>query len=480
MRKTLILIVPFLLLTTGLASFAGAQPSDVLKNAAKQKKNMAGDALALWDYAELGYKEQKSVALLQERLLKAGFKVEAGVAGMPTAFVASYRNGSGPVIGILAEYDALPGLSQAAVPERQQTPGKNTAHGCGHNLFGAASVASAIAVKEWMQESGTKGEIRLYGCPAEEGGSGKVYLVREGLFKDVEAVIHWHPADMNGFTTAEYLSVVSAKFRFSGVSSHAAAAPERGRSALDGLLVMKVAVEFLREHIPDQTRIHYVITNGGKAPNVVPDFAEGHLTLRHMDPKIVQSTWERVIEASRGAAMATGTTVTHEVIASAYNILVNHTLLDVAVRSFNAIPIEPWSEEDIRFAKSMSEQLDKKGVLDPTVLIPPDPNPMLSGSTDVGDVTWNVPTVGIRTMTWVPGTAAHTWQSSATSGTSFGIHGAYTATNVMSLIAAELIDNPEIVKKAKAEMLKDRGEGFVYTPFLGDRKPPLDYRDNVK
>ena len=450
------------------APLTDAQRAQLLAASKKQEPALSSDALAIWILAEVGYKEEKSSALLQDRLRKAGFTVRAGVAGMPTAFVASYRNGDGPVIGILAEYDALPGLSQAAVPDRKATPGKNAAHGCGHNLFGAASVASAVALKDYMAANNVKGEVRVYGSPAEEGGAGKVYLVRDGLFNDVDAVLHWHPGDNNSYTVTPSMANISGKFRFHGISAHAAAAPDQGRSALDGVTVMNIAVEHLREHIPDKTRIHYVITAGGKAPNVVPDFAEVYYYVRQADPQIVRDVWARVVKASKGAAIATDTTSDYEITGGVYSLLPNKTLLEVAERNFSKVPIAPWDAEQTAFATQMAKNLPRAGLLDPTPL---------NGSTDVADVSWMVPTMGISTTTWVPGTPAHSWQSSAASGTSLGVKGASVAASALTLMGAELLQSPDVLAKAKAELVERRGKDFKYAAMLGDRKPALNYRD---
>ncbi|MCB1646698.1 MAG: amidohydrolase, partial [Pseudomonadales bacterium] len=233
----------------------------------------ADTARQLWEYAEVGYQETRSSQLLQDQLAAAGFTIEAGVADIPTAFVASYGKG-GPVLGILGEFDALPGITQDSVPTRSLLEEKAAGHACGHNLFGAGSSAAAIAIKEWLDQTGTPGTIRFYGTPAEEGGSGKVYMVRAGLFDDVDFALHWHPSDQNSAAAQTTLANRSAKFRFTGVSAHAAGAPDRGRSALDGVEAMNMMVNMMREHVPQETRIHYVITEGGKAPNVVPDYAE--------------------------------------------------------------------------------------------------------------------------------------------------------------------------------------------------------------
>ena len=267
----------------------------------------------IWGFAEVGYQEVKSSALLQEKLTQEGFAVKAGIAGIPTAFVATYGSGE-PVIGILAEFDALPGLSQEAGPEKKAIIPEGAGHGCGHNLFGTASVAAAVAVKDWMKTSGGKGTLRVYGCPAEEGGSGKVYMVRAGMFDDVSAVLHWHPGNDNAAGIAPWLANKNAKFRFYGVAAHAAGAPEKGRSALDGVEAMDYMVNMMREHVQQDTRIHYVITKGGDAPNVVPAFAEVYYYVRHPDMQVVKDTWDRLVKCAEGAALGTGTTMKYEVI----------------------------------------------------------------------------------------------------------------------------------------------------------------------
>lgn len=302
-----------------------------------QRQMLAGNATAIWKLAELGFQEYESAAILQDRLKQARYTVQTGIAGMPTAFVASYRNGDGPIIGLLAEFDALAGLSQDSTYIRQPLANSSNGHGCGHNLIGSGAVAAAVALRQWMEETGVHGEIRLYGCPAEEGGSGKVYMVREGLFDDVSVVIHWHPTDYNGYYTSPHMASVSTKFRFRGISTHAAAAPDRGRSALDGAMVMATAVEYLREHIPDKTRIHYIISNGGQASNVVSGFAEIDLTVRHACPQVARHTWKRIVEIARGSAIATETATEYELTSGCYPLLINRTLIDVVAKNFNAL-----------------------------------------------------------------------------------------------------------------------------------------------
>ena len=366
-------------------------------------------AMQIWNHAELGYKEVKSTALLQETLKKEGFTVEAGVADIPTAFVATYGSGQ-PVIGILAEFDALPGLAQQAVPEKKTIEGKAGGHACGHHLFGAASVAAGISIKKLIEEKKLKGTIKVFGCPAEEGGSGKVYMVRAGLFNDVDVAIHWHPSADNGVTMTSALANSSAKFRFYGTSAHAAAAPERGRSSLDAVESMNYMVNLMREHIPQETRIHYVITNGGKAPNVVPDFAEVYYYVRHPKRDQVKQIFERVTNAAKAAAMGTETRMDYEIIGGTHDLLLNRTLGEAMQKNLEKVGGVKYSEEEKLFAQKIQSTFTYKA---PAISQADSIAPLKiesdagGGSTDVGDVSYAVPTVGLRAASWVPGTAAH-------------------------------------------------------------------------
>jgi len=434
-------------------------------------------ALKLWAKPELGYLEQEGSALLQKTLREAGFSVEPGVAGLPTAFVASFKTGEGPVIAILAEFDALPGMAQAAVPHREGA-GPGPGHACGHNLFGAGSVGAAMAVKDWMQRNGVKGEIRLYGTPAEEGGGGKVYMVRAGLFKDVDVTLHWHASDANSAAQDVSAANQSGKFRFYGQAAHAAAAPDRGRSAVDAAEIHDVIVNFMREHIPDRTRIHNVLTSAGSAPNVVPDFAESYYYVRQLDPAVVTAVMERVKRAADGAALATETKVEFELVNGVYGLLPNDALGRVMDANLRLVGPPRWTAEEVEFAKTIAATL-------PPRQTPPPPETAIQaygttgdglGSTDVGDVSYVTPTVGLRVATWAPGTPSHSWQAVAASGSSLGAKGAVVAAKTLALTAADLFRSPETIAAAKQELDRRRGPGFVYRSLAGERKPPLDYR----
>ncbi|MHC2990711.1 amidohydrolase [Pontibacter sp. HJ8] len=462
-------------------TFAQNNPEkeQILKTLTKQESTYADVAKKLWTYAEPGYLEHKSTALLQQQLKKAGFKITAGVAGMPTAFTASYGSGE-PVIAILAEYDALPGLSQIAAPEKKAAVPNGAGHGCGHNLFGAGSVAAAVAVKDWLKDSGKKGTIRVYGTPAEEGGSGKVYMVRAGLFKDVDAVLHWHPGNKNEASATSSLANISAKFRFNGVSSHAAIAPERGRSALDGVEAMNYMMNMMREHVPSDTRIHYVITKGGEAPNVVPASAEVYYYVRHPDRDVVKMVWERMLKASNGAASGTGTEVEHEITGGVYNVLPNVTIAKLMDQNLRTVGGFNYTAQEKEFASKIQETFTGNAIpaLETTAEIAPFKvvQKGSGGSTDVGDVSWAVPTAGVYTATFVPGSAGHSWQNVAAAGGSIGTKGMMVAAKAIALTAYDLFENPAVLVDAKKELHESRGANFKYEALLGDRAPALDYR----
>lgn len=450
--------------------------ADVLDAIDSRYEQTADIARKIWEWGEVGYQEEKASGLLIETLQTAGFKITSGVAEIPTAFVAEYGSG-GPVIAVLAEYDALPGINQDDSAERSPIDGKNAAHACGHNLFAAGSVGAAMAIKDWLETTKTPGRVRLYGTPAEEGGSGKVYMVRAGLFDDVDFALHWHADDENSAAARTTLANRSAKFRFRGVSAHAAGAPEKARSALDGVEAFNFMVNMMREHVEQDSRIHYVITEGGTAPNVVPDFAEVFYYVRHPKPDGVDAIWERVEEAARGAARGTGTQVDWEVIHGNNPLLVNETMAKMVDEKLRIVGGVNYTPAEQKFAEQMAKSFDKpKLKLGSETEIQPYTTSLGYGSTDVGDVSYATPTVGLRTATWVPGTSSHSWQSAAASGMSIGFKGANNAAKTLTLAAIELYTDPDLRKKATEEFHEARGENYSYKSLLGDREPPLDYR----
>jgi aminobenzoyl-glutamate utilization protein B len=482
--KTLPAFVVFLISITVFAQKKKTtDPAAKLKDEAIQDLQSKADlykknAMEIWNYAEVGYKEVKSSALHQQTLKDNGFVVEAGVADIPTAFVATYGSGK-PVIGILAEYDALPGMSQQAIPEKKPIDGKNAGHACGHHLFGTASVAAGIEIKKLIEEKKLSGTVKVFGCPAEEGGSGKVYMVRAGLFNDVDVVLHWHPGDDNEVTMMSALANKSAKFRFKGLAAHASASPEKGRSSLDAVEAMDAMVNMMREHIPQETRIHYVITNGGKAPNIVPDYAEVYYYVRHPKKDEVKSIFERVVKAAEGAALGTETTMEYEIIGGTHDLLINKTLGEVMQKNLEKVGGVTYTPEEIEFAKKIQSTftfkapaIEKAATVSPIKMN----SDAGGGSTDVGDVSYAVPTVGMGAATWVPGTPAHSWQAVAAGGTDIGAKGMMVAAKTIALTAIDLYTNPSLITKAKEEFKTEKGD-YKYEALLGDRKPALNYRD---
>ena len=467
-----------------LVAAAPAQPvsaqsakEEVAASIDARTEHYEGVARQIWEWAEVGYQEERSAHLLRSALASEGFAVNSGVAGIPTAFVAEYGEGA-PVIGILAEYDALPGLSQVAAPERRARAQGGAGHACGHHLFGTASMAAAIAAKEYLARTGGPGTIRVYGTPAEEGGAGKVYMVREGLFDDTDVVLHWHPSDRNDASPASTLANRSAKFRFYGHSTHAAGAPERGRSALDGVEAMNYMVNLLREHVPSEARIHYVITRGGLAPNVVPDFSEVYYYVRHPKAEVLEGIFERVVQAAEGAAQGTGTEMDFEIIHGIHSVLPNDVLARAVLKSLEALGGIYYSEEELAFARKIRESFGGSlPALGSEQSIESFEPRTTQGSTDVGDVSVMVPTAGLNVATWVPGTSAHSWQAVAAGGMSIGTKGMMLAAKTLALATVDLLTNPDLVASAREEFEQRRGPDFTYRSLLGDRSPPLDYRN---
>lgn len=444
----------------------------------KRLEEYSDIAEEIWDLAELGFLEYKSTQILQTKLREEGFTLRTGLAGMPTAFIAEYGT-DGPVIGLLAEFDALPDMAQQAVPEKAPIADQAAGHACGHHLFGTGSIAAAIHIKNWLEETGTSGRIRLYGTPAEEGGGGKVYMVRTGLFDDVDAVLSWHPGSENSADAGSSLAAVSIRFRFKGTSAHAAVAPWRGRSALDGVEALNYMVNLMREHVTPDSRIHYAILNGAKAPNIVPENAEVAYIIRHPDMKECKSMLERVIKAANAAAMGTETEVEYEIITGYFNKLPNKTLAEVMYENLQLVGGVNYTEEEKDFAGKIMETYDS-GDLTPASAQKIKPFELQlkgsGGSTDVGDISWVCPTTGMRAATWVPGTVAHSWQAVAAGGTSIGHKGMMVAAKTMTLSAIDLYLQPTLFEEADQELQKRRGKDFSYEALLGDRLPPLDYR----
>lgn len=473
-----ILLYKSLIICLSILNFCFCQKNkqDIHESLERRTKEYENIAKSIWDFAEVGYQEEKSSKLLKETLAEEGFSISSGVAGIPTAFVAEYGSGK-PIIGILAEFDALPGISQEVASERKSIIDKSAGHACGHHLFGTASTAAAIGVKDYLQSTKKKGTVRLYGTPAEEGGSGKVYMVRAGLFDDVDIVLDWHASDRNAASPGTSMANRSAKFRFHGYSAHAAGAPEKGRSALDAVEAMNHMVNLMREHIPDGSRIHYVITRGGNAPNVVPDFAEVFYYVRDFNVDILEDIWSRVLKTAEGAALGTGTRLEYEIIHGNRPVLANDVAQKIMYNNLKTIGGIDYDRKEKKFANEIYKTLRNPNLdLESASEVQPYGFRKGKGSTDVGDVSWMVPTARLRVATWVPGTSAHTWQAVSAGGMSIGMKGMVNAAKVIAGTAFDLYNDPEAIKNAKKELIERRGPKFNYYSLLGERNPPLDYR----
>ena len=446
----------------------------------------------IWDFAELGLIEFKSSALLADELEKHGFRVERGIAGMPTAFVATWGEGK-PVIGIMGEYDALPGLSQKRVPWKETLEKGKPGHGCGHNIHGTSGVAAAIAVKKAMENYGTKGTIKFFGCPAEENFSGKVFMVREGYFNDVDAVISHHPDTMNDVSLMSCLAVNSVKFHFYGKASHAGGSPEQGRSALDAVELMNIGVNYLREHVIQDARIHYVIEKGGDQPNIVPPYARSWYYVRAPERDQMEFIYHWILEIAKGAATMTRTEVKTEFFEGSYNVIPNRTISELIVKNMRKIGLPKYNDEDLKFTEEIAEtigpemkiaQLKKSKrphwerlvdkLIDDEIPDPWGEGEVSHGSTDVADVSWQAPTVEFGTATWVLGTPAHSWQAVAQNGVGIGHKSLIFAAKVMATTAIDLFTNEDALSKAKEEHKQRIANKKYRSPIPPDHKPPLD------
>ena len=433
----------------------------------------------IWEFAEVGYQEVKSSALLRDELEANGFRIEKNIGGIPTAFIATWGSGS-PVVALMGEFDALPELSQEDVPERKPRVDGAPGHGCGHNLFGSAVAFAAIAAKNYMAERKLAGTIRFYGTPAEEGGGGKVYMARAGAFSGVDAVLTWHPGSQNHAGLESSLANINAKFKFRGTASHASSAPWNGRSALDAVLLMSHALELMREHVPSETRIHYIITKGGAAPNVVPEFAESYVYARHPKMATLDGIWARMIKTAEGAALATETKMEMEIVNSVWDILPNDPLSALLDKNLNIVGGVKYTAEERAFAGKLRATYDQ-AALPPLgqeeTIVPLSAIHPIGGSTDVGDISWQFPTANFVAATWAPGTSAHSWQSTAFSGMSIGRKGLLVAAKTLALTVLDIMHDPNQVKLAR-EAFEKRRAGFTYRSRVpASQGAPLGYRD---
>lgn len=447
----------------------------------------------MWEHPEVGLQEYAASKLLADTLEAHGFTVERGVAGMPTAFVATYGAG-GPVIGVMAELDALPGLSQKNVPYREPAVEGGAGHGCGHCSYAATAVAAALAVKAALDAGQLAGTIKCFGCPAEETLIGKVFMVRDGVFDGLDACLGHHPGSVNGVFMGSSNAMNSVKFEFFGKASHAAGSPEQGVSALDAVELMNTAVNYMREHVVQEARIHYVIEEGGHEPNVVPAYARSWYYVRAPGRELVDQYYERILRIADGADLMVGTTHKVQFLAGAHNTIPNRPLAEQIVANMRMVGAPTYTEAELRFAAELGATItpqEKRAVLERSLL--PDALELMDvhlnsriydpwgeerkgggGSTDVADVSWNTPTVEFSTAVFIVGAPGHSWQHTAVSGTSIGHKSTLFAAKVMAATVVDLLTGPDLLAQVQADWRK-RMAGRVYrSPLPADLQPPLD------
>ena len=430
---------------------------------------------SIFNYAETAYGEFRSADQWTRYLESEGFTVERNAGGIPTAFVASFGSGS-PVIGMMAEYDAIAGMSQDTVPYRKPLVPGAPGHACGHNVLGTGSIAGAVAVSKYLAASGASGTVKLFGCPAEEGGGGKVYMMTGGVFDGLDAMLDWHPDTRNTVNKATGLANVQVLFTFKGKSSHASGAPDAGRSALDAVESFNYMMNMMREHVPQTSRIHYVITDGGKAPNVVPDRASVKYFFRSPSRETVQDILSRALKAAEGAAMGTGTTFDYELVSGNYERLPNDEMAALVGRSLQKVGGISLDEREMEFAREVASVSGANASLIDrlSVIVPPaDEGYEAYVSSDVGNVTWAVPTGSFRYSCFTPGGVGHSWQQVASCGTTIGTKGAIGAAKVLYYSAVELITDARLLSRVREEFLSRRGPDFTFQPMMGNRRPPF-------
>ena len=465
----------------------------------EEKKSLIVDiADKVWEFAELSLQEFKSAAAYCEALEKEGFDVERGTCNIETAFAASYGHGR-PYIGILAEYDALSGLSQeGGLIERKEKNAGGNGHGCGHNLLGAGAFAAALGIKAYLEQNDVSGTVILYGCPGEEGGAAKAFMARDGLWKKLDAALTWHPEDVNEVATGSSNSCIQTQYKFTGIASHAAGAPEKGRSALDAVELMNIGVQFLREHMSDKARIHYAITDaGGCSPNVVQSRASVLNMVRSNHVAEAVELQKCVDKIAEGAALMTETTYEKKFIDGLADTVSNFALERVLYKNFEELGVPKYTEEENAYADALAETYDSSGV--PGVAAENDENakeqvekmqkeyghamngfltPLYqkdafkAGSTDVGDVSWLTPTAQIHVAAWPNGCPGHSWQNVSCDRTEIGHKAAVHAGKVIAATAIDLIEDTSLLDEARAEFEKRTKDGFV-CPIPADAVPVI-------
>ena len=450
-------------------------------------------AKEIWDHPQVALQEEFASRLLAAKLEAAGFSISWGAGGMPTAFIAEWGEGK-PIIGILGEYDALPGLSQELSSEKSPIEVGGPGHGCGHNLFGTACMGSVMALKSAVEQQGINGTIRFYGCPAEETLVGKTFMARDGVFDDLDAAISWHPGDTNITWNGSSLAMNSFKVNFYGVAAHAGGSPWLGRSALDGVMLMDAGVNYMREHVPPESRIHSVVTSGGQAPNVVPAFAQVWYFVRAPKREQVEEMYNWMQDIAKGAALMSGTRHEIDFITGCYHVLPNKVMSDLLYEKMAEVDDMTFTEQERQYARELQTtfpegsvqrgfdwmQLSTSADLNPAAIddplwegvYPHSPNPpLMGGSTEVAEVSWITPTGEINTTCWPLGTPGHSWQIVASTGSSIGAKGMIFAAKAMALAGLDLFTKPNLLKAAKADFEQARAGRTYVTPLPPDATP---------
>jgi aminobenzoyl-glutamate utilization protein B len=455
------------------ADAASAAKQKAVASIDRQSAEMTGLSDQIWGFAETALRETRSAKLLADYAEAQGFAVERGVAEMPTAFIASYGKGR-PIIGIMGEYDALPGISQRAQTTQQALEEGAAGHGCGHNLFGPASLAAAVAIKELIDEGDIEGTIRFFGTPAEEDIGGKVYMVRAGLFDDVDIALAWHPSDEVAADTDGSQAIVDFAVEFHGRTAHAAADPWNGRSALDGVELFTHAINLMREHVEPTARIHYVVTDGGNVPNVVPDYAKVWCWVRDSEHTGAEKLLERARAAAEGAALATGTESTFTVQAGSYEMLVNLEGAKIIHENISWLGPVRFTDQEQEFAREIQRQTN----VEPSGLkSEPEPldltrRPPEGGSTDVADVSWVVPTLNLSVTTAAHDAPWHAWPVVATGGMSIGHKGMVYAAKALAATMVDLYEHPE-QRAAIEEEFEEQTRDFKFKYYIPEGPPPV-------
>ena len=465
----------------------------ILEHINQNDEELAFIAKQIWDNPQVALQEEFASKLLAEQMTADGFDIAWGAGGMPTAFVAEWGSGS-PVIGFLGEYDALPGLSQEMTSHRSPIEEGGPGHGCGHNLFGAACMASVMGLKAAMERERIGGTIRFYGCPAEETLVGKTFMARDGVFDDLDAAITWHPGDNNLTWNGPTMAMNSFLVSFYGVAAHAGATPWLGRSALDGVMLMDAGVNYMREHVPPESRIHSVVTSGGQAPNVVPAFAQVWYFVRAPQRAQVEEMYRWMGDIAQGAALMSGTRHEIELLSGCYNMLPNAVISDLLYQRMAEVDDMRFTDQERQFARELqatfpdgsvqrgydwtqqftSARLDPAAIDDPLWerVLPPSPSPpLMGGSTEVADVSWITPTAQITTTCWPLGTPGHSWQTVASCGSSIGAKGMIFAAKIMGLAGLDLLTQPELLASARAEFDASRAGRAYVSPLPPDATP---------